>query len=82
MTATYLSGPAIAALRATARMTENQAIRRGRYGPVLWRDRIAYVAKDATSNGGLACRSPPSRSALPIAGKPNRVLTATPQEED
>jgi hypothetical protein len=42
--ATYLSGPAIAALRATARMTENKAMHRGVYGPLFWRDRVACVA--------------------------------------
>ena len=78
MAATYLSGPAIAALRATARMTENQAMRRGRYGPVLWRDRVAYVAKDAIERRIGLPITPEQISA--IAGKPNRVLVATPQQ--
>ena len=81
MTATYLSGPAIAALRATARMTENQAMRRGRYGPVLWRDRIAYVAlSEVERRTGLAITS--EQLARATAGNPARVLVATPPQED
>jgi hypothetical protein len=81
MAQTYLSGPAIAALRATARMTENEAMRRGRYGPVLWRDRIAYVAlSEVERRTGLPITA--EQLALVVASKPNHVLVATPPEED
>jgi hypothetical protein len=50
MAQTYLSGPAIASLRASARMTENKLMRAGRYGPVLWHDRVAYVALAAVEH--------------------------------
>ena len=80
MAATYLSGPAIAALRATARMTENQAMRRGRYGQVLWRDRIAYVAlSEVERRTGLPITA--EQLARATAGNPARVLTATPMED-
>lgn len=80
MAATYLSGPAIAALRATARMTENQAMRRGRYGPVLWRDRIAYVAlSEVERRTGQAITSEQLAS---VARHPDRVLIATPMEDE
>jgi hypothetical protein len=80
MAQTYLSGPAIAALRATARMTENQAMRRGRYGPVLRRDRLAYVALAAIERR-IGEPITPERLALAVAGKPNRLLVAAPVEE-
>ena len=77
---TYLNGPAIAALRATARMTENQAMRRGRYGPVLWHRGVAYVALEACERR-IGEPITPERLALAVAGNPARVLTATPQED-
>jgi hypothetical protein len=81
MSATYLSGPAIAALRATARMTENEAMRAGRYGPVLWHDRVAYVAlSEVERRTGQPITS--EQLALAVAGKPNRVLVAASPQED
>jgi hypothetical protein len=81
MAATYLSGPAIAALRATARMTENKAMHRGVYGPLFWRDRVAYVALAAIERR-IGEPITPERLALAVVGKPNRVLVAAPAEED
>ncbi len=43
----YLSAPAIASLRASARMTENKLMRAGRYGPLLWHAGVAFVAVEA-----------------------------------
>ena len=81
MAATYLSGPAIAALRATARMTENQAMRRGAYGPVLWRDRIAYVALDAVERRAGVAFSP-EQIAHAAAGVAARMIAVAPPLAD
>jgi hypothetical protein len=76
----YLSGPAIASLRASARMTENKLMRAGRYGPVLRHDHVAFVAVEAIEQR-IGEPIPPERLALAAAGKPNRMLVAAPQED-
>jgi hypothetical protein len=81
MAATYLSGPAIAALRATARMTEHEHMRRGHYGPVLWRDRIAYVAQSAVERRAGVAFSP-EQIARAVAGVASRMLSLAPPPED
>jgi hypothetical protein len=65
----YLSGPAIASLRASARMTENKLMRAGRYGPVLRHDHVAFVAVEAIERRiGEPITS--ERLALAAAGAP------------
>jgi hypothetical protein len=76
----YLSGPAIASLRASARMTENKLMRAGRYGPVLRHDHVAFVAVE-TIEQRIGEPITPERLALAAAGKPNRMLVAAPQED-
>lgn len=76
----YLSGPAIASLRASARMTENKLMRAGRYGPVLRHDHVAFVAVEAIERR-IGEPITPERLALADAGKPNRMLVAAPQED-
>jgi hypothetical protein len=76
----YLSDPAIASLRASARMIENTLIRAGRYGPVLRHDHVAFVAVEAIE-GRIGEPITPERLALAAAGKPNRMLVAAPQED-
>jgi hypothetical protein len=76
----YLSGPAIASLRASARMTENKLMRAGRYGPVLRHDHVAFVSGRGHRAAGCEPITP-ERLALAAAGKPNRMLVAAPQED-
>ena len=47
MASTHISGPAIARLLAFSRMTANEPMRAGRFGPVLRRCRIRYAVLDA-----------------------------------
>lgn len=61
----YLSGPAIASLRASAGMTENKLMRAGRYGPVLRHDHVAFVAVEAIERR-IASRSPRSGWPSPL----------------
>jgi hypothetical protein len=75
----YLSGPAIASLRASARMTENAHMRAGRYGPVLWHDRVAYVAQ-ANVERRVGLTFTPEQIQQAVAGLPNRILTIHDQE--
>ena len=73
----YLSGPAIASLRASAGMTENKLMRAGRYGPVLRHDHVAFVAVEAIERR-IGEPITPERLVLAAAGKPNRMLFAAP----
>jgi hypothetical protein len=79
MTQIYLSGPALAALRSTARMTENDHMRAGHYGRVLVHNRIAYVALDAVEKR-VGCTFTPDQIALAVAGKPTRILKIQREE--
>jgi hypothetical protein len=81
MTQIYLSGPAIASLRASARMTENKLMRAGRYGPVLWHDHVAYVALDAVEHR-MGQRFSDAQLTQAAAGQPARVLVIPDSNED
>jgi hypothetical protein len=81
MAQTYLSGPAIAALRASARMTENIHLRRGHYGPVLWHDRVAYVALDAVEHR-IGLRFTNAQITRATAAQPARVLLIPDSNEE
>jgi hypothetical protein len=81
MTKTYLSGPALASLRASARMTENKLMRAGRYGPVLWHDRVAYVARVAVEHR-IGQRFNDAQLALAVAGQPGRILILSDPEQE
>jgi hypothetical protein len=71
--AIYLSGPTIAAIRHTARMTENVHIRSGHYGAPIWHEGVAFVSAELVGrrNGQ---RLTPEQIAHAAAGKPHRIL--------
>jgi hypothetical protein len=81
MAQTYLSGPAIASLRASARMTENKLMRAGRYGPVLWHDHVAYVARVAVEHR-IGQRFSDAQLIQAAAGQPARVLIIPDPEQE
>jgi hypothetical protein len=76
----YLSGPAIASLRASARMTENAHMRAGHYGPVLWHERGAYVALAAVERR-MRLTFTPEQIQHAVAGQSHRVLVIAPTED-
>ena len=79
MNQTFISGPAIAALRITARMTENILMRRGAYGPIFWNDGIAFVARSAVERR-IGQTFTDEQIAKAAAGFPHRILVI-PQPE-
>jgi hypothetical protein len=77
----YLSGPAIASLRASARMTENKLMRAGRYGPVL-RTITLRLSRSRPSSGRLASRSPRSGWPSPLPASQTGCSLPRPRRTD
>jgi hypothetical protein len=75
----YVSGRTIAALNACTLMAANKAMRAGRYGPLIFRDGVGYVALEAVERH-TGQSFTPDQILHAAAGKPGRIITV-PQSE-
>jgi hypothetical protein len=81
MASAHISGPAIANLLACARMSVNEAMRAGCFGPLLKRGRVFYAALDAVERHS-GQQFTKEQIALAVAGYPGRLLIESePLEE-
>ena len=76
-----ISGPAISHLTLTHRMTVNDRLRRGYYGPTHRRGQIVYAAVDAVARAeGVDFTD--DQIARAVAGQRNRILTISPESTE
>jgi hypothetical protein len=79
VTETRISGPVIARLLACSRMTANENMRAGAYGPLLRLGRIQYAALAAVERR-VGQRFSPEQIAIAVAGRPDRIIVFHDQE--
>jgi hypothetical protein len=78
----YLNGPAIARLLACSRMTANEHMRAGHFGPLLHRGRVAYAAVEAIERHA-GQRFDREQIEAAVVGFPARCFTpAIPEVQD
>jgi hypothetical protein len=76
----FASGPAIARLTDTPRMTVNDRLRAGKYGPTFRRGRLVYA--DLAEVERVAGRTfTEDNIAFAVDGQPDRLLEITKTEE-
>jgi hypothetical protein len=71
---TYLAGSALARLLACSRMTANEHMRAGHFGPPLQHGRIRYAALAGVEQHAGRQFSP-EQIAVAVDGRPDRILT-------
>ena len=76
----FISGPTIAALTQTPRMTINYRLRAGRYGPTFFHGRIRY-ADLAEVEKAVGLQFTETQIELAAQGRPGRVLRIPDQQE-
>lgn len=74
-----VSGPLLARLRLCHRMTVNEAMRAGRYGPTFQCGHILYASLDAVE-AAEGTKYTEEQIVLASEGKSNCVLTITDRE--
>jgi hypothetical protein len=78
---TYLNGPAIAHLLACSRMSANEWMRAGHFGPLLQHDRVAYAAQAAVER--YAGRPFTAQQLAAAVGRhPDRIIEIHQHEEE
>ena len=80
MAQTYISGPAIARLWLRSRMTVNEHMRAGGFGPLLRHGRIRYAALAAVERR-VGQRISGEQLAAAVGGYPERILILETGEE-
>jgi hypothetical protein len=73
MAQTHISGPVIARLLACSRMTANENMRSGAFGPLLRLGRIQYAALAAVERRAGRQFSP-EQVDLAVGGRPDRII--------
>jgi hypothetical protein len=76
----FLSGPCIARLVACSRMTANERMRAGAYGPLLRRGQTFYAEQGAVERRHER-QFTPAQIAAAIDGLPDRCIALGSEEE-
>ena len=80
MAQTHISGPVIARLLACSRMTANENMRAGAYGPLLRLGRMQYAALTAVERRAGRQFSP-EQIAMAVNGRPDRIIVFQNHED-